>query len=399
MMVTWRKKHEESTNQKSFDACLRPTQKLTSAMKQQFKVIRFSSLSKDFQHSKSERHDGFDASIAVRLSSANMVKCGIIPDPADESQMCCDIRSAFSVLNQTTQQPVLVRHGFHGEGNYRQTHCFMKYSDLLDKDVCVDDAVVFEVEFTLSVASVSYGDPISTPLQAAPITATAEYFKNEEMSDVTFLVGPDEVAIPTNKAVLSLRSPVFKTMFYGSLREKSASIKIPDVHVTAFMSLLRYICCMEVIIDKSLIKETLYVADKYDVVDLKQAIGILADNETIPEIIDYCTNTESEKILLLMMTRFVTADFISSPLFLSLLPSSVAWIVSTKGLQVKEMKLWRRCVEWAENQCHKKGISHLAAANLRTEMLPFLHKFCFPAMTTVAFATGSVGSLAKKRFN
>ena len=270
----------------------------------------------------------------------------------------------------------------------------MKYSDLLDKDVCVDDAVVFEVEWTHSIASVSYGDPISAPLKTAPTTTTAVFFHKKSMSDITFLVGPDEVAVPANKAVLAQRSSVFQTMFYGSLPETSASIRIPDVHVMALMSLLRYICCMEAVIDKSLIKETLYAADKYDVIDVKQAIGTLADNETIYEIIDYSTSTETKTDLLHIKESSLKkdADFLISQRFLSLLPSSVTWIVGVEGWLVDEMKLWTRCVEWAKGKCDRKGIPYPTAADLRTEMLPFLHKFCFPSMTAVDFASGPADS-------
>ena len=183
-------------------------------------------------------------------------------------------------------------------------------------------------------------------------------------------------------------------MFYGSLPEKSAIVKIPDVHVTAFVSLLRYMCCIEAIIDKSIIKETLYAADKYDVIDLKQAIGILVDNETVYEVIDYLTSTQTGKNLMSMMKAFLKsdADFLKSKRFLNLLPSSVQWIVSIQDWQVNEMQLWNRCVDWTSNQCNKKGISKPKDYHLRIEMLPFLRNFCFPSMTASDFATGPADS-------
>jgi hypothetical protein len=41
--------------------------------------------------------------------------------------------------------------------------------------------------------------------------------------------------------VLSLRSPVFRAMFYGPLAETTSVISVPDVTPTAFKAMLTYI--------------------------------------------------------------------------------------------------------------------------------------------------------------
>ena len=149
-------------------------------------------MSRDWRTSGWKSHDAFEALIGVIRASEKIVQCGLVLRSADKSQMCCDIRSAFSVLNQTTKQPVLVKDGTDSLDSFRQLNCNMFHSDLLDKHICVNDVVIFEVEWTLSIASVSYGDPIGAPLRAAPVTSTAEFFHKKSLSDVTFLVGPDE---------------------------------------------------------------------------------------------------------------------------------------------------------------------------------------------------------------
>ncbi len=69
----------------------------------------------------------------------------------------------------------------------------------------------------------------------------------EDTSDVVFkLVEQDgqseeEVLFRGHKFVLSLRSPVFRAMFYGPLAEKAACVSVPDVTPTAFKAMLSYI--------------------------------------------------------------------------------------------------------------------------------------------------------------
>ncbi|XP_076091488.1 BTB/POZ domain-containing protein 6-like [Mytilus galloprovincialis] len=64
--------------------------------------------------------------------------------------------------------------------------------------------------------------------------------KHEIMCDVIFLVGSEKKAIPTHKTILASRSPVFNTMFEGSLPEKG-EIAVPDIEENTFRVLLQYI--------------------------------------------------------------------------------------------------------------------------------------------------------------
>ncbi|XP_055350055.1 BTB/POZ domain-containing protein 3-like isoform X2 [Paramacrobiotus metropolitanus] len=65
-----------------------------------------------------------------------------------------------------------------------------------------------------------------------------------DLSDVQFAVGRDygiSKIFAAHRNILSMRSPVFRTMFYGSLPEKcDGAIDVPDVHPDAFANMLRY---------------------------------------------------------------------------------------------------------------------------------------------------------------
>ena len=95
----------------------------------------------------------------------------------------------------------------------------------------------------------------------------AALLNNPAMSDVAFKVGPEEVKFFGHKFLLLMTSKVFRAMFMQPHQgqEVSEVIDIPDVHPTAFMTLLRFIYRDETVVDKDIIQETLYVGEKYDV--------------------------------------------------------------------------------------------------------------------------------------
>lgn len=84
----------------------------------------------------------------------------------------------------------------------------------------------------------------------------------EVMCDVTFRVGRDKTPIKAHKYMLASRSPVFYTMFEGSLPE-TGEINVPDIDENIFQIILRYIYSDELTLSNENVKDTLYAADKY----------------------------------------------------------------------------------------------------------------------------------------
>jgi hypothetical protein len=65
--------------------------------------------------------------------------------------------------------------------------------------------------------------------------------QDERLCDVTFLVGSaKEEKIMAHRFILASRSPVFFTMFCGSLPETSQTIGVPDIEPAIFRDMLRY---------------------------------------------------------------------------------------------------------------------------------------------------------------
>jgi hypothetical protein len=65
--------------------------------------------------------------------------------------------------------------------------------------------------------------------------------QDERLCDVTFLVGSGkEEKIMAHRFILASRSPVFFTMFCGSLPETNQTVDVLDIEPTIFLDLLRY---------------------------------------------------------------------------------------------------------------------------------------------------------------
>lgn len=92
-------------------------------------------------------------------------------------------------------------------------------------------------------------------------------FNSEILADVHFVVGREanQQRIPGHRFVLSIGSAVFDAMFNSTLATKDEEITIPDVEPTAFLVLLRFIYCDEVIrcLQRSLSRSFYLVIDLF----------------------------------------------------------------------------------------------------------------------------------------
>ena len=70
-----------------------------------------------------------------------------------------------------------------------------------------------------------------------PRNETRSLFNNPELSDVQFLV--DGQTVYGHKLILAMGSPVFKSMFFGELKETREVIEIEDLTSAGFMNALR----------------------------------------------------------------------------------------------------------------------------------------------------------------
>jgi speckle-type POZ protein len=99
-------------------------------------------------------------------------------------------------------------------------------------------------------------------------------FNNEKFSDFTLILS-DGQEVPVHKNIMSIRSPVFERMMEINMRESEESkCKIEDIEGRVMMEFLRFIYCGHVENIDEIAADLLYVANKYDVPDLKPLCSI-----------------------------------------------------------------------------------------------------------------------------
>lgn len=104
---------------------------------------------------------------------------------------------------------------------------------------------------------------------------------NENLSDVTFIVGSEEIA--ANKCILSAHSVVFESMFEIDMVEKKTSrVEITDIEPATFKLLIRYIYCGE--LDYNSIKEL-------------QKLALAADKYSLESLVNLCCYRLNNKVI------------------------------------------------------------------------------------------------------
>lgn len=94
-------------------------------------------------------------------------------------------------------------------------------------------------------------------------------YLDSKTADVCFVFDMDTdhpERVPAHKSILSIGSPVFDTMFYGSLPEKG-DVPIVDASATAFKEFLQHFYLAKVQLSSKHIVEVMNLCKKYEVTD------------------------------------------------------------------------------------------------------------------------------------
>ncbi|XP_055309316.1 BTB/POZ domain-containing protein 6-B-like [Sitodiplosis mosellana] len=110
--------------------------------------------------------------------------------------------------------------------------------------------------------------------------ACEKLYLNEEFADVHFVFNVDDEGekVPANKAILAALSPVFKAMFFGSLKEGN-EVPIKDADADAFKEFLQFFCLGGVSLTMENIETVVRLADKYDVLEHVNACAVFLKRE------------------------------------------------------------------------------------------------------------------------
>ncbi|XP_058446292.1 BTB/POZ domain-containing protein 3-like [Malaya genurostris] len=165
-------------------------------------------------------------------------------------------------------------------------------------------------------------------------------FETGTLTDCEFLVGRelgDRKLIAAHKLILAMASPVFHTMFYGSLPEKDV-IHVTDLDHGAFHSSLKYIYTDEIVTDSVDDAIELYhVAKKYMlsfVVD--QCLAFILIPKTAFRVYEFATFFDEPQLKKrsLEIIRDSTAEAIQDDSFLTTKIETVLMVLKQDRLQI-----------------------------------------------------------------
>lgn len=187
--------------------------------------------------------------------------------------------------------------------------------------------------------------------------------KTGQWADCYFLVGKEEgqAQFQCHKLLLSLASPVFEAMFYGSMAEATNPIKVPDVQPDAFKVLLDYIYTDEVnMTNCQKVCELWYTAKKYMLpVLVSICVSYLSSNakpENVCIIYEYADLFEEptlvKKCLNIMRTR--TKEVITGISFRESKLNTVVTLFSLDNLNItSELDLFDATMQYKNAQQHR----------------------------------------------
>eukprot|EP00899_Mesostigma_viride_P012907 jgi/Mesvir1/21617/Mv04040-RA.1 len=142
---------------------------------------------------------------------------------------------------------------------------FFKRVSLENSIYLKDDTL--ELRCTVGVVTCRTTAPRAPPVVIPPCSLSTDLgslFDSEEFKDVTFLV--DGETVSAHKLILCARSPVFKAMLTGPMREGSENrITIPEVRMEVFKILLRFVYTGQVDeeLDTAMTQHLLAAADQF----------------------------------------------------------------------------------------------------------------------------------------
>ncbi|KAL3846833.1 hypothetical protein ACJMK2_017787 [Sinanodonta woodiana] len=190
-------------------------------------------------------------------------------------------------------------------------------------------------------------------------------FERELWTDVTFTFRTDDHVwldqIKGHKVILAARSPVFQAMFFGLMDSKS-EIEIVDSSPESFRLFLNCLYTDNVDLDEKSLSQVVKVAHKYQVSRLLllccEQLETLISVENVCEILDLAVlyNLES-----LIEEAFIFVDdhadeILETQAFMDITVQTLKMILSGDTFYTNELKLLRKCLEWAEKRCMQQGI-------------------------------------------
>ncbi|WAR27990.1 BTBD6-like protein [Mya arenaria] len=183
------------------------------------------------------------------------------------------------------------------------------------------------------------------------------------LCDVTILAGKEKQEVRCHRFMLASRSPVFYTMFCGSLPEASV-VEIPDVEADVFRTIVRFMYTGEIQLMPDSVMATMYAAKKYDIQPLTNRCKTFLEKEIAVEnvciILDQASKFE-EKELIQQCLSFVSENpdlVFESDGFLSISSETMRYVLEQEKTTPKlpPEEVYASCKKWAKQSCSTTGL-------------------------------------------
>ncbi|XP_060571389.1 BTB/POZ domain-containing protein 6-like [Ruditapes philippinarum] len=220
-----------------------------------------------------------------------------------------------------------------------------------------------------------------------------QMLQDERLCDITFLVGSEkEEKIMAHRFILASRSPVFFTMFCGSLPETN-HIPVPDIEPAIFLDLLRFIYTEECCVDENNVMALLYCSKKYELERLKGACRkFLNTNMSCENVftilqhaIEFHEDDLENRCLKFVMQNAETA--LKSDGFSTISKEVLKKIIESDELCANELNVYDACKSWAIAQRNSKTDQQEHSwEELRRELGELIYLVRFATMSFKTFA-------------
>lgn len=242
------------------------------------------------------------------------------------------------------------------------------------------------------------GSPCNWQMTKQGIAARGQYIlENSQWSDCQFLVGipPNQEIVAAHKLFLAMSSPVFETMFFGSMPEEKNSIRIPEVQIEAFKALLKFVYTDELALTRFEVAPDLYYcAKKYMLPELSTKCKIYIQNNLSPERVckvyefsEFFEEAElKEQCLKMMQTE--TKKILTDSSWEDAQLATVSVLFQQNILAIdSELELYDALLVWAKAECERKNLP-CDQKSMRSVSADLITKIRFLTLTPKQFADG-----------
>lgn len=227
----------------------------------------------------------------------------------------------------------------------------------------------------------------------AKLMDSIKYLLNNEFnSDIQFHFKNLNVTLYGHKFIISLRSSVFHTMFYGHLSMAAGNqnvCQIEDISPTAFYEMLKFIYTDEVNISEKTFAEIMYAAHKYSISYLEKLCCNYAkqklNSDNCCSYLQQCflyDNDLSKKCF-----EIIDRDIrliIEKSTWKDLTNDQMVAILRRDSLEINEYLLFEGLRSWVKMSCEKQGID-IKKVNVR-EKFKIFELVRFPVMSLGEFS-------------